>query len=84
VGKPNKTCTTYTKFGCRYCQQMQFLISKDGEDFTLFHNAYRCEYYKLLQWEHKRGDNGPVESTTTETHKTNIPFDFNDRKRVGE
>ena len=71
-----KTCTTYTKFGRRYRQQMRFLIAKDedGEEFTLFHNAYRREYYKLPQWERKGGDNGPVEPMANETHKKNGTF----------
>jgi hypothetical protein len=69
-----KSCTTYTKFGRHYCQQMRFLIAKqDGEDFTLFHNAYHREYYKLLQWERKGGDNGPVEPMATETYKKMLP-----------
>jgi hypothetical protein len=74
-----KTCTTYTKFGRRYRQQMRFLIAKeDGEDFTLFHNAYHREYYKLPQWERKGGDNGPVEPMlATETYKNNVTFNNN-------
>jgi hypothetical protein len=59
----SKTCTTYTKFGCCYRQQMWFFTAKeDGEDFTItFHNAYHREYYKLPQWEGKGGANGLVE-----------------------
>jgi hypothetical protein len=72
-----KTCTSYTKFGRRYRQSMRFLIAKDGDEFTLFHNAYRREYYKLPQWERKGGDNHPVEPMATETYKKNVTYDFN-------
>jgi hypothetical protein len=72
-----KTCKSYTKFGRRYCQSMRFLIAKDKAKFTLFHNAYHREYYKLPQWEQKGGGNHPVEPMATETYKKNVTFDFN-------
>jgi hypothetical protein len=72
-----KGCTSYMKFGQRYRQKMWFLIAKDKDKFTLFHNAYSREYYKLPQWEHKQGDNGPVEPMATETYKKKVTFDYN-------
>jgi hypothetical protein len=51
------------------------LLAKDGNGFTLFHNSYHREYYKLPQWERPDADNAPVEPETSETYKINATFD---------
>jgi hypothetical protein len=70
-----KTCCYYAKFGRRYRQRVRFLLAKDGNEFTLFNNAYQREYYKLAQWERSDGDNEPVEPEASETYKNNKMFD---------
>jgi hypothetical protein len=70
-----KTCFYYAKFGRRYRQRVRFLLAKDGNEFTLFQNAYQREYYKLPQWERKDADNEPVEPEASETYKNNAMFD---------
>jgi hypothetical protein len=38
-----KTCHMYAKFGCHYSQMVRFLLAKDGDENTLFHNFYLHE-----------------------------------------
>jgi hypothetical protein len=70
-----KSCFHYAKFGRRYRQRVRFLLAKDGNEFTLFHNSYHREYYKLAQWERQYANNEPVEPEASETYKNNATFD---------